>query len=60
MKKLLQSQTTEYLKTIYFDLMVYDNRLPELFDLMAEKKLRKYLIEKLLSDCTKSDLQDYL
>ena len=60
MKKLLQSQTTEYLKTIYFDLMVYDNRLAELFDLIAENKLRKYLIENLIKDCSKSDLKEYL
>ena len=43
----LKKLTTEELKQMYFAEFVYDNRFPELFDLIPEDDLRQWLINQL-------------
>jgi hypothetical protein len=46
---LLENSSTKSLIESYFSDFIYDNRLPELFELMEEEKLRKWLIEKIIN-----------
>ena len=43
------AMTTENLKQIYFVEFKYDNRLPDLFEMIPEKKLRSWLIDQLVN-----------
>jgi hypothetical protein len=46
---LLENTSTKTLIEAYFADFNYDSRLPELFELIEEEKLRKWLIEKIIN-----------
>lgn len=60
MKRKLQAQKTEYLEQMYYHFMTHDCRLPELFALISDRKLRIYLIQVLMRDIRQSELNEYL
>lgn len=48
--KRLKSMPLEDLKQLYYKIYMYDERLPELFDLIAPSRLKNYLVEKLSNE----------
>lgn len=53
----LHKVNIEDLKKVYFHEYSYDSRLPELFDLIGERKLKKYLINRFENDFTNEELE---
>lgn len=58
MKQMLKGLDMSQLKQVYYYLFVYDSRLPDLFSLIPQGKLKKYLYMSFCEKCTMRELEE--
>ncbi len=56
--QILRGQSLERLTEAYYELFRHDNRLPELFELIAANKLKKWLIQQFEKDFSLTEIKN--
>lgn len=57
-RKITRGLSVEQLTQVYYQIFNYDSRLPDLFALIPEKKLKNYLYYSFAERCTNAELKD--
>ena len=49
-----------YLEYMYYHFFKFDNRIPELLDLLGTRKKKKWLIEKIQAEVSTEGIKNYM
>lgn len=57
-QELVTNCTMQELRSMYFDLFEWDNRIPDLFDLIEEDKLKEYILDEICWEFSMDEIRE--